>query len=44
MKQMQVKLSDEADEIVSIYKIKQKLKTKAEAINKILEMNKGLIE
>lgn len=39
MKRVQVKLSDKANQIAAIFKIKNNLKTKAEAVNAIVEMS-----
>jgi hypothetical protein len=39
---VQLELSDKANEIVSIYKIKNNLRTKAEAINRVLESSEVL--
>ena len=40
--QVQFKLSEKANEIVSIFVIKKKLKNKAEAINFIIEQHGGV--
>jgi len=40
---VQVRLSDKANEIAAIFKIKNKLKTKAEAVNKIIELSGGTL-
>lgn len=43
MKQMQLILNDKANEIVEIFKIRHKLRTKEEAVNQIIVMNGELL-
>lgn len=43
MKQIQMVLTDKADQVATLFKMQNGLRTKAEAVNKILEMHGGTL-